>query len=92
MTGSYHPAATQSPHEAIYYYGFTHLQAVRSGNWKLVRQRPAHPPWVGWSGRFVGNAVEEDSLYDLATDTSARFLDSAPVPARNAGKSTPKKR
>jgi arylsulfatase A-like enzyme len=62
------PAHTPSPHEAIYYYCFTHLQAVRSGRWKFVRKRPAHPPWVGFSGRFAGNAVDELSLYDLEND------------------------
>lgn len=62
------PAKTQSPHDAIYYYSFTHLQAVRSGKWKFVRKRPAHPPWVGWSGRFAGNAVDELALYDLDSD------------------------
>ncbi len=62
------PANTASPHEAFYYYSFTHLQAVRSGKWKFVRKRPAHPPWVGFSGRFVGNAVDELSLYDLEND------------------------
>ncbi|MFO1486722.1 MAG: sulfatase [Verrucomicrobiaceae bacterium] len=62
------PANTASPHEAFYYYCFTHLQAVRSGKWKFVRKRPAHPPWVGWSGRFAGNAVDEFSLYDLEAD------------------------
>ena len=62
------PANTASPHEAFYYYCHTHLQAVRSGKWKFVRKRPAHPPWVGFSGRFAGNAVDELSLYDLEND------------------------
>jgi arylsulfatase len=62
------PATTSSPQEAFFYYSFTHLQAVRSGKWKFVRKRPEHPPWVGFSGRFAGNAVEELSLYDLETD------------------------
>lgn len=62
------PANTGSPHEAFYYYCHTHLQAVRSGKWKFVRKRPAHPPWVAFSGRFFGNAVDELSLYDLEND------------------------
>jgi arylsulfatase len=62
------PVKTASPHEAVYYYCHTHLQAVRSGKWKFVRKRPAHPPWVGFSGRFAGNAVDELSLYDLESD------------------------
>jgi arylsulfatase len=62
------PATTTSPHAALYYYCHTHLQAVRSGQWKFVRKRPAHPPWVSFSGRFVGNAVDELALYDLDKD------------------------
>ena len=62
------PAKTASPHETFHYYCHTHFQALRSGKWKFVRVRPAHPPWVGFSGRFVGNAVDELSLYDLEND------------------------
>lgn len=62
------PANTASPHEAFHCYSFTHLQAVRSGKWKFVRKLPAHPPWVGFSGRFAGNAVDGLSLYDLEND------------------------
>ena len=57
-----------SPHDAFYYYCFTHLQAVRSGKWKLVLPRPEHPKWTGWSGRFHGSQVERLSLYDLEAD------------------------
>ncbi|MEN3939990.1 sulfatase [Prosthecobacter sp. SYSU 5D2] len=62
------PVKAASPHDAFFYYCHTHLQAVRSGKWKFVRKRPEHPPWVGFSGRFAGNAVEELSLYDLDND------------------------
>ncbi len=58
----------KSPHEALYYYCFTHMQAIRSGKWKLVLPRPEHPKWVGWSGRFYGNRVKTLELYDLDTD------------------------
>ncbi len=58
---------TESPHEAFYFYCYTHLQAVRSGKWKLVLPRPARPPWCGWSARMV-NEVKELSLYDLEAD------------------------
>ncbi len=58
----------KSPHDAFYYYCFTHLQAVRSGRWKLVLPRPEHPKWVGWSGRFHGSGVETVELYDLDAD------------------------
>ena len=36
----------ESPTEAYYYYLYTHLQAVRSGDWKLHLPRPAQPRWV----------------------------------------------
>jgi len=59
----------ESPHHALYYYAFTHLQAVRSGKWKLVAPRPARPPWTIWSARMI-DAVEDFKLYDLAADRS----------------------
>ncbi|GAB6167051.1 sulfatase [Thermostilla marina] len=64
------PGAT-SPHEAIYYYSFVHLQAVRSGRWKLVLPRPKNPPWTGWSARMQ-EAVPEPQLYDLVEDISEK--------------------
>jgi arylsulfatase len=57
----------RSPHEALYYYSFVHLQAVRSGKWKLVLPRPAKPPWCSWSARMT-EAVPERQLYNLDTD------------------------
>ena len=56
-----------SPHEAIYHYAFTHLQAVRCGKWKLVLPRPAKPPWCSWSARMI-DGVPEPQLYDLEND------------------------
>jgi len=64
MTGR--PGA-KSPHEAFYYYDFTHLQAVRSGRWKLVLPRPARPPWTSWYARMI-DAVPKTQLYDLEAD------------------------
>ncbi|MDE0577331.1 MAG: sulfatase [Opitutales bacterium] len=57
----------KSPHEAIYHYSYVHLQAVRSGKWKLVLPRPAKPKWTLWSARMT-DAVEEVQLFDLQTD------------------------
>ena len=57
-----------SPHEAFYYYSFTHLQAVRSGRWKLVVPRPEFPRWTGFSARFIGDDVATTELYDLDAD------------------------
>ncbi len=60
-------SGAKSPHEAFYYYDFTHLQAVRSGKWKLVLPRPAKPPWTSWYGRMI-DAVPKTQLYDLEAD------------------------
>ena len=63
-----------SPHEAFYYYRETHLDAVRSGPWKLVFPRPGRDEseWLlSKGGAFVGEVLEpvtELSLYNLATD------------------------
>jgi len=59
----------KSPHEAIYHYCFVHLQAVRSGKWKLVVPRPAKPKWCLWSARMT-DAVPETALFDLQADLS----------------------
>jgi arylsulfatase A-like enzyme len=63
------PAQAKSPHEALYYYSYIHLQAVRSGRWKLVRPRPANPKWCSWSARMT-EAVDDWQLYDLTEDIS----------------------
>ncbi len=57
----------ETPHQAFFYYAFVHLQAVRSGRWKLVLPRPARPPWTSWSARMI-DAVAEPELYDLEAD------------------------
>lgn len=58
---------TPSPRRRFYYFGFTHLQAVREGRWKLVLSRPAAPPWTSWYARMI-DAVPAPELYDLAFD------------------------
>ena len=63
-----------SPHEAIYYYRETHLDAVRSGDWKLVFPRPGRrdSEWLfAREGAYVGEIhepVAELSLYNLRDD------------------------
>ena len=63
-----------SPHEAFYYYRETHLDAVRSGSWKLVFPRPGRDEseWLlSKGGAFLGELLEpvtELSLYNLAAD------------------------
>ena len=67
------PGAT-SPHEAFYYYRETHLDAVRSGPWKLVFPRPGRDDseWLlSRTGAFLGELLEpvtEVALYNLDAD------------------------
>lgn len=62
------PKEARSPHEAFLYYNYTHLQAVRSGPWKLVLPRPEHAPWTGFARRMHNDGVKETELYDLRAD------------------------
>lgn len=62
----------KSPHEAFYYYDYTHLQAIRSGKWKLVLPRPAKPPWTSWYARMI-DAVPKTQLYDLEADIEEKY-------------------
>ena len=57
----------RGPRSTFYYYAYTHLQAVRRGQWKLVLPRPARPPWTSWYGRMI-DAVKKPELYDLEAD------------------------
>lgn len=59
--------AERSPRSTFFFYGYTHLQAVRDGRWKLVLKRPADPPWTSWYGRMI-DAVPAAELYDLRHD------------------------
>lgn len=65
---------SKSPHEAFYYYRETHLDAVRSGDWKLVFPRPGRneSEWLlSRGGAFLGEILEpvtELELYNLRTD------------------------
>jgi arylsulfatase len=68
----------KTPHKAFYYYLYTHLQAVRSGPWKLVLPRPRAPEWIGslakkshWRILDV-EPVEKPQLYNLQTDIGER--------------------
>jgi arylsulfatase A-like enzyme len=61
------PVRGDSPHDVFYYYCFTHLQAVRSGPWKLVLRRPANPPWTAFNARMIDRVAREE-LYHLEKD------------------------
>ncbi|GAB6164079.1 sulfatase [Thermostilla marina] len=69
------PGAT-SPHEAYYYYQHTHLQAVRSGRWKLHLPRPDEPPWCPKWGPHIAPEdvidIPRPMLFDLESDIGER--------------------
>lgn len=62
-----------------YYYGGNNLEAVRSGDWKLVFPHPgrtyeAFKPGVdGMAGQVNGNHPFEGGLYDLRRDPGERY-------------------
>ncbi|MDP6635772.1 MAG: sulfatase [Phycisphaerae bacterium] len=62
----------KSPTKAFYYYIHTHLQAVRSGKWKLHLPRPAKPPWAPRWARHVKPQdvidIPKPMLFDLDAD------------------------
>lgn len=68
MTGQ--PGA-KSPHDVFYYYWDRHLQAVRSGNWKLHLPHRfsslEDPGASGQPGRYVQREIGKQ-LFDLAND------------------------
>ncbi|MDO7172366.1 sulfatase [Mariniflexile sp. AS56] len=57
----------ESQHDYFYYYAYTHLQAVRDKDWKLVLPRPEKPKYMGWWARKI-DAVDEVQLYNLKND------------------------
>jgi arylsulfatase len=59
----------QSPHDAYFFYCYTHLHGVRSDRWKLVLPRPAKPAWMSWWARMI-DEVKEVQLFDLKNDIS----------------------
>lgn len=61
------------------YYHYTHLQAVRKGDWKLVLPRPEAPLWLPGSISVASDYIREDTeavrdyeLYNLRDDLSER--------------------
>ncbi|MBI1319596.1 MAG: sulfatase-like hydrolase/transferase [Candidatus Hydrogenedens sp.] len=64
-----HPDAAETPHEAYYYFKGLGLEAVRSGDWKLVFKRQQ---WEEYPYRRnlppEPDAWVETALYDLSAD------------------------
>lgn len=58
----------KSKYDYFYYYAYTHLQAVRDKEWKLVLARPDKPKYMGWWARKI-DAVNEVQLFNLKTDS-----------------------
>ena len=59
----------QSPHDAYFFYCYTHLHGVRDDRWKLILPRPAEPAWMSWWARMI-DEVKEAQLFDLKNDIS----------------------
>jgi len=57
----------KSKHDRFYYYSYTHLQAVRDKEWKLVLPRKAKPKYMKWAARKV-ERVKEVQLFNLKND------------------------
>jgi arylsulfatase len=61
-----------SKHDHFYYYSYTHLQAVRDKEWKLVVPRKAKPKYMKWAARKV-EAVKEVQLFNLKDDKEEQY-------------------
>ena len=61
-----------SKHDRLYYYSYTHLQAVRDKEWKLVVPRIAKPKYMKWAARKV-EAVEKAQLFNLNNDKEEQY-------------------
>ena len=57
----------KSEHKFFYYYAYTHLQAIRDKEWKLVLPRPSKPEYMGWWARKI-DAVDEVKLFNIVND------------------------
>ena len=62
----------ESQHDRFYYYSYTHLQAVRDKEWKLVLPRKAKPKYMKWAARKV-EAVDEILLFNLKNDKEEQY-------------------
>lgn len=69
----------KSEHKYFYYYAYTHLQAVRDEEWKMVLPRPAKPDYMGWWARKI-DAVDEVKLFNMVNDKEEKYNLAAQYP------------
>ncbi|MDA2928595.1 sulfatase-like hydrolase/transferase [Acidobacteria bacterium AH-259-O06] len=59
----------KTPHEVLFYYNGTNLQAVRSGKWKLHLPRDLRMlPWWGKAGKDTLVELDKPLLFNLEAD------------------------
>ena len=71
----------KSDHDRFYYYSYTHLQAVRDEEWKLVLPRKAKLKYMKWAARKV-DEVKEVLLFNLKNDKEEQFNLAAQYPEK----------
>ena len=69
--------SSESPHEAIYYYNGTNLQAVRRGQWKLhlprtVQDQPFWAKKAGGNPKKVYITLDTPMLFNLESDVGEK--------------------
>ena len=67
-------ARSTSPHELLYYYNGTNLQAVREGNWKLhlPRTTAEQPFWNKRNSKRPYVTLDQPTLFNLDKDLGER--------------------
>ena len=71
----------ESSHDYFFYYAYTHLQAVRDNEWKLVLPRPEKPKYMGWWARKI-DEVSEITLFHIKTDREEKYNVAAQHPKK----------
>lgn len=71
----------KTKHDRFYYYAYTHLQAVRDNQWKLVLPRSEKPGYMKWRGRKI-DAVKEVQLFNLNNDREEQYNLAAQYPEK----------
>ncbi len=71
----------KSRNEYFYYYAYSHLQAVRDKEWKLILPRPAKPGYMGWWARKI-DAVDKVKLFNMTNDKEEKYNLAAKYPKK----------